>query len=382
MSSSKLSLSLDVSAVPEHPVGAGRYTIELARALDEAGVLDLHLVARRGDGGRWRATCPGAHVHAVVPEARPLRLMYEQLLLPGQLRRWGVEVHHGPHYTLPERTQIPLVATIHDLTFFTRPEDHEALKVRFFRRAIRRAVSRASVLVAVSEATRRALLERFPEAQPVVVAPHGVDGERFRPEPGHRDEQLVLAAGVAPGLPVLLHVGTVEPRKGLDLLAQAAADLIATGRPLQLVVAGRQGWGGDILGPYREALGSALVETGYVTDEQVPALLRRAEVVAYPSREEGFGLPVLEALACGSSVVTTGGSVMAEVAGGAAILARADDVDALAAAIAAAMDEPAGERRERRGAGLAIASRSTWARSAELHLEAYHLAAGRPSGLG
>lgn len=376
MSQAKLAVSLDVSAVPEHPVGAGRYTIELAHALDATGELDLHLVTRRSDAARWQTLCPSAAVHPVVPGPRPLRIAFEQLWLPRLLARWGVDVHHGPHYTLPERTRIPLVATIHDLTFFTRPGDHEAFKVRFFQRAIRRAVDRAALLISVSDATRRALLDRFPDAPPVVVAPHGVDGTRFHPEAAPDDAAAVGSAGVEGHLPVLLHVGTVEPRKGLDLLAQAAIDLIASGRQLQLVVAGRRGWGGDLLAPYRDALGSNLVETGYVTDEQVPALLRRAAVVAYPSREEGFGLPVLEAMACGASVVTTEGSVMAEVAAGAARLARADDVESLATAIAAALDEDEAQRVARRSTGLAVAAEATWSRSASLHLEAYRRAAG------
>ena len=375
MSEKPLRVSLDVSAVPEHPVGAGRYTIELARELASIGLLELHLVARRSDAARWRLTCPGASLHAVVPSSRPLRLAFEQVVLPRYLRRWGVAVHHGPHYTLPERTTVPLVATIHDLTFFTRPGDHEAVKVRFFRRAIRRAVSRASVLIAVSDATRRALEERFPGHPPVVVAPHGVDGARFSPLAAPNDHELVAQAGVDPSTRFVLHVGTVEPRKGIDVLARAVVELNGSGQSIQLVVAGRRGWGGDLLAPYREELGPALVETGYLTDDQVPALLRAAAVVAYPSREEGFGLPVLEALACGASVVTTEGSVMAEVAGGAAHLAPVDDVRGLAVAIGAALGEAAGERDARRAAGLAVARAATWSRSAELHVEAYRAAA-------
>lgn len=366
-----IKVSLDVSAVPEHPVGAGRYTIELARELAALEAVELHLVSRRSDAARWSSTCPGASVHAVVPASRPLRLAFEQIALPRHLRRWGVDVHHGPHYTLPERTKVPLVATIHDLTFFTRPADHEAVKVRFFRRAIRRAVGRAAVLIAVSDATRRALEERFPAHPPVVVAPHGVDSARFSSATALNEHELVAEAGVDLSTKFVLHVGTVEPRKGIDVLARAVVELLGSGHQIQLVVAGRRGWGGDLLAPYREKLGPALVETGYLTDDQVPALLRAAAVVAYPSREEGFGLPVLEALACGASVVTTEGSVMAEVAGGAAHLTPVDDVHGLASAIEAALGEGAGERDARRAAGIAVAAAATWSRSAALHVEAY-----------
>ena len=130
MSELRIKLSLDVSAVPVHPVGAGRYTIELLHALIETGAVEIHLVARRGDAQRWEAMSDALQVHAVVPRSRPLRLCFEQLLLPRLLKQWGVDLHHGPHYTIPERATLPLVATIHDLTFFTRPKDHEAIKVR------------------------------------------------------------------------------------------------------------------------------------------------------------------------------------------------------------------------------------------------------------
>ncbi|MEI7746729.1 MAG: glycosyltransferase, partial [Actinomycetota bacterium] len=154
----------------------------------------------------------------------------------------------------------------------------------------------------------------------------------------------------------------------------AALALIEQGRDFKLVIAGRQGWGGDLLAPYRSALGSVLVETGYLSDDQVPAMLRGARVVAYPSREEGFGLPVLEALACGARVITTEDSVMAEVAKGAAELVPTDDHLALAQAIGRILDESEPSRAARVAAGLAVAAASTWARSAQLHLEAYRLA--------
>ncbi len=374
MSELRIKLSLDVSAVPVHPVGAGRYTIELLHALIETGAVEIHLVARRGDAQRWEAMSDALQVHAVVPRSRPLRLCFEQLLLPRLLKQWGVDLHHGPHYTLPERATLPLVATIHDLTFFTRPKDHEAIKVRLFQRAIRRAVQRAAVLICVSESTREALQGFFPEMGASVVAPHGVDAKSFQAHRDDRDDVLISAAGVDPRLPMVLHLGTLEPRKGIDVLAKAALALIEQGRDFKLVIAGRQGWGGDLLAPYRSALGSVLVETGYLSDDQVPAMLRGARVVAYPAREEGFGLPVLEALACGARVITTEDSVMAEVAKGAAELVPTDDHLALAQAIGRILDESEPSRAARVAAGLAVAAASTWARSAQLHLEAYRLA--------
>ncbi|HEY1733444.1 MAG TPA: glycosyltransferase, partial [Acidimicrobiales bacterium] len=120
-----LELSLDVSAVPATPAGAGRYTVELAAALLDRTDVDLTVVARRHDAARWERLDPTRPtVTAVAPGPRPLRLAWEQVGLPGVLRRAAVDVHHGPHYTMPERTPLPVVVTVHDCTFFDHPEWH------------------------------------------------------------------------------------------------------------------------------------------------------------------------------------------------------------------------------------------------------------------
>src|SRR5207302_6188583 len=124
-----VSVSLDATAVPLDPRGAGRYVIELVVALEAAGGVDLSVVCRRADAARWRAVAPRTDVIADAPGPRPLRLAWEQLRLPRLLDRLGVDVHHGPHYTMPERSQVRRVVTIHDLTFFDHPEWHERAKV-------------------------------------------------------------------------------------------------------------------------------------------------------------------------------------------------------------------------------------------------------------
>lgn len=375
---------LDVTAVPAAPAGAGRYTLELAAALAGRAEPEMVLVARRGDAARWRAQVgPGARVRPVAPGARPLRLAWEQASLPGFLRRAGVDVHHGPHYTMPERARVPVVVTVHDTTFFDHPEWHERAKVVVFRRAIRVAARRAAAIVCVSETTARALSSVVEVRGHVVVAPHGVDHRRFTPDepvPG-ADAAARRAAGVEPGRPYVLFVGTVEPRKDVATLVRAFTRLADADDDVALVVAGRTGWGSA---PVEAALDAAsrhrrrIVWPGYVDDSAVPALLRGAAAVAYPSLAEGYGLPALEAIACGAPLVTTQGTAMAELAGGAALLVPPSDpaalADALAATLSAGPDDPA--RRERRRAGLERAASLTWEASAARHLEAYRLAAG------
>jgi glycosyltransferase involved in cell wall biosynthesis len=379
VSADPLALSLDVSAVPDRPGGAGRYTIALARGLAARPDVTLTLVARRSDAARWQSV--GArHLRPEVPASRPGRLAFEQLRLPALLRSAAVTVHHGPHYTMPARSPVPCAVTIHDCTFFDHPEWHLRTKAAFFRRAIRRAAQHAGVLVCVSHVTAERLAANCPVRAPVVVAPHGVDHARFspaEPSPG-ADDAALRAVGVPTDRPFVGFIGTLEPRKGVAALV-GAFDALAASRPdLVLVLAGQTGWG---MAETERALAAArhgdrIVRTGYLPEAAVPALLRRAAVVAYPAVEEGFGLPALEALACGAALVTTEGTAMAELAGGAALLVPPGAEEPLAEALAAALD--AGPATDRRALGLATAAERTWEASVAEHLRAYALAQQAP----
>jgi glycosyltransferase involved in cell wall biosynthesis len=384
-----LRLSLDVTAVPPEPVGAGQYTLQLAGALAARADVDLVVVARRSDGPRWRSAALGAEVEPAAPEPRPLRLAWEQLRLPSVLRQLSVSVHHGPHYTMPERSPVPSVVTIHDMSFFEEARWHQRSKVLVFRRAIAVAARRAAAVVCPSRVTADQLARWCRVEAEVFVAPHGVDTRRFRPDPPGDGADATTLARVDPrladGRPTLVFVGTLEPRKDVPTLVGAFAR-IADRRPdALLVLAGGAGWGVDAVDRAIEASGSAsrIVRTGYVADAVVPALLRSATAVAYPALYEGFGLPALEALACGAPLITTTGTAMEEVAGDAAVLVEPGDADGLAGALDAALDHrlgPAGSEEERRRRGFDIVSGHSWAASAERHLDAYRFAAGRSAG--
>jgi glycosyltransferase involved in cell wall biosynthesis len=277
---------------------------------------------------------------------------------------------------MPARAPVPCAVTIHDCTFFDHPEWHLRSKAAFFRRAIRRAARQAAVVICVSQVTEDRLRAVCDVRAPVVVAPHGVDHERFSPrEPAEGADRAVLGAlGVPVDRPLVAYVGTLEPRKGVVPLI-AAFDQVARARPdAVLVLGGQTGWG---MAETERALAAArhperIVRTGYLPHEAVPALLRQAAVVAYPALEEGFGLPALEALACGAPLVTTEGTAMAEMAGAAALLVPPGDVGALAAAIDTALQE--GRATPRRSLGLTVAGERTWEASIALHLRAYAVA--------
>jgi glycosyltransferase involved in cell wall biosynthesis len=371
------SVSIDVSAVPSRPAGAGRYVLEVARRVAERGDLDVALLARHGDTERWQALAPRSRVLGVAPDRRPARLAWGQAALGRVLSTAGpqsgpVDVHHAPHYSMPWRCPVPAVVTIHDLTFLDHPEWHERSKVLFFRHAIRHAARNADALVCVSEATKDRLVELLHPACPVHVVPHGVDVDTFSPvEPSAGVDRAALEQ-LSVREPYVLHLGTIEPRKDVPSLLRAF-DEVAERRPgLTLVLAGTPGWGSeDAEAAMREMRhGERVQRLGYVEGELLPSLLRRARAVAYPSREEGFGLPALEALACGAPLVTTVGTAMAALAGEAALLVPPGDPEKLAGALEAILDgdRPAALRRER---GIALAATHSWIRSADEHARIY-----------
>ncbi len=370
-----MKVALDVSAVPEQLAGAGRYVAELARRLPGAGV-DVTLVSRRDDAARWSAWSPEAEVAALVPNRRALRLAYEAWRLGTSAAAHAADVWHAPHYTMPRRGKRPTVVTIHDLTFFTNPEWHERSKVAFFRRSIRYSVTHADVLITVSDFTARQIDELFAHHAPVVVAPHGVDLERFNAD-ATDDDELLGRHGLSFGVPFVLFVGTLEPRKGLDVLLEAFAEIAAEDRVIELWLAGQAGWG---MSHFEESLtrhpaAARIRRLGFVDDEVLPALFRHSRVVVYPSRGEGFGLPVLEAMACGALLVTTSDSVMAEVAGRNAQLVEAGNATRLAGAMTYSLSVTDDLRVELGGFARRRAEHFTWEASIAQHLSAYDLAA-------
>lgn len=377
-------LLIDVSAVPERPVGAGVYTRELVRELSaEANDdLDLHLLSRRGDAERWRALAPMSTVHPATPDGRAARLAWEQARGASLAEKLGIDVWHGPHYTFPARIakDTGVVVTIHDMTFLDYPQSHERSKVAYFSRMLRAGAKRAQVLVVPSKVTADRLGELLSPRGEIMVAHHGANFERFIPAAtqgvsAQADLALLRRIGVQP--PYLAFVGTIEPRKDIPTLVRAFARLGATRPDLRLVLAGPPGWGSDAARQAVAASGAAsrVIKTGWLDDAAIPALLRRCEAVVYPSLAEGFGLPALEALACGAPLVTTSGTAMHEVAGDAAVVVTPGDWLGLATAIERILDAPALSDRLR-SAGPARAGSFTWQASASTHLAAYRIAAG------
>jgi glycosyltransferase involved in cell wall biosynthesis len=376
--SGPLAVSIDVSAVPEHPGGVGRYTAALVETLGKGDDLDLTLMAKATDLERWAALAPRSRVVGVAPDPRPMRLIWEQTRLPRLLSNLEVAVHHSPHYTMPETAALPRVVTIHDLTMFDHPEWHERSKALFFRRAVRVAAAHADVIICVSQATARCLRTWCEPAGEVVVVPHGVDHSRFHPTTNDSGPGMASLEALGVHQPYVGFLGAVEPRKDVPTLVRAFDRMCLAHPGLMLVIAGTPAWGEtDLAKAIAECRHpDRIIRLGYVDEAIVPDLLRHAAAIAYPALEEGFGLPALEALACGAPLVTTSTTVMEELADGAALLVAPGDADGLAGALDMAVRRDAGldARRDR---GIAVAACYTWEASAAGHIAAYRAALSR-----
>ncbi|RMI46965.1 glycosyltransferase family 1 protein [Actinomadura harenae] len=363
---------VDATAVPADRGALGRYAEGLLRALHGLGA-DLAIACQRVERERYAALAPGARVVS-GPAAlahRAARLAWEQNGLPRVAREVGADVLHLPTYTIPVHAGLPTVVTIHDVTQFAEPERHDPLRASYIRSATRTAARLATRMIVPSRAVRDDLV-RLLHAEPghIDVAYHGVDHEVFR-RPSPEEVKKVSDRLGLHGHPYVAYLGALEPRKNVPNLIRGWVRACA-GRadPPALVLAGSGGWD-DELDAALAVVPTHLrvVRSGYLPWSLLPGFLGGALVVALPSRGEGFGLPVLETMACGGTVLTTRRGPLPEV-GGEAVAYTEPDPPAIASALSSLLDAP-DRRLELAEAASARAEGFTWEGSARDHLDSY-----------
>jgi glycosyltransferase involved in cell wall biosynthesis len=324
-----MQITIDGRALVGNRTGIGVHTAEIARRLSDAPLIASHAAIDDRSGLE--------HCRFRV-DRMPFGVAWQQLVLP-RIATDGVL--WAPHGTLPLALRIPSIATLHDFSSLTMPFRHRAKTVLSFNVFIGRSLQLATRIAAVSRNVAEESVRWFGVARTrLEIVPNGVD--EFTPE-GDEDDYV-------------LFVGTIEPRKGLDDLL-AVWDSLPHPRP-RLILCGDAGWG-DVRVP-RDA-----EVTGYIDRARLRALYRHARAFVYPSRYEGFGIPPLEAMACGAPVIATRAGAIPEYADGAALLVDPGDRDALREALIRMLSEKS-LRSELRARGPERARMYTWDRSAAL----------------
>jgi glycosyltransferase involved in cell wall biosynthesis len=347
-------VGLDATPLLGARTGIGRYTGALLQALAS---FDDQLVATaftlRGRGAL--RVPPGVEVRARAVPARALHEAWARSSFPPvELLAGRLDVFHATNFVLPPVRRARGVVTVHDLAFLHLTSTVSAASARY-RALVPRSLARAAVVVTPSEAVAGQVHEAYAPRVPVLAVPHGVDAAWAAAQPPSPSLRARL------GLPssYLLFVGTLEPRKDVRTLLAAHA-LLPDAPPLVLV--GPPGWG-------EQVDVSRALTPGYLDEDVLRPVVAGAAALVLPSRDEGFGMPVVEALAAGTPVVASDLPVLREVGGEVVAYASAGDPHSFAAALARVLEQP-GDR----GARRAHAARFTWQRSAEGHRAAYSLA--------
>ncbi len=381
MSTAALRIAIDYTAAARQGGGIGRYARELITAILTAPSPHTYtlMAAAAGLGDRW--TQERSRLQAAASAADRLRFrtlpltddwmarLWQRLRLPlpAEWITGAADIFYSPDFVLPplgRRTRALL--TVHDLSFLRHPETFPPALRNYLEGAVPRSVVRADVILADSAATRRDLIELLQVApEKVEVLLSGVS-PRFSPQ-ADPDERARLQQRYHIGhRPYILSVGTIQPRKNYIRLMEAL-DPLAAARPLDLIIIGQPAW---LAEPILEAAAARpyVHLPGFTADADLPALYRQAELFAFPSLYEGFGLPPLEAMACGTPVVASSVSSVPEVVGEAGLSVDPTDVPAWTAAIARLLDD-SDLRADLRNRGLARAAEFTWARAAARWLD-------------
>jgi glycosyltransferase involved in cell wall biosynthesis len=307
-------------------------------------------------------------------EAPLSRIYVEQVETPRALCDLRADLYHGLGFVAPLRATCPTVVSVMDLSFVTQPQAHKRFNRVYLSWLCRESCRRAVRIIAISEWTKRDLVQHFGVApERVDVTPLGVDHDHFKPTPP--DELTAFKAQHGIGERAIFYLGSLEPRKNLTRLIEAFALLTHDQQPAtnsQLFIGGSLAWKYDEVFERIRSLGleQSVKLIGRVSEDDLPKWYSACAVMAYPSLYEGFGLPPLEAMACGVPVVASNVTSLPEVIGDAGIMIDPTDAQALADALNRVLCDDA-LRADMRAKSLARAAQFTWQRTAELTLESY-----------
>lgn len=375
-------IGLDYTAAVRQSAGIGRYTREMVDALAALSTgpnsPEYHLFV--ADAVRQiLPSLPGTNFtwHPTRLSERWLTRLWYRLRLPLPVELWTGPLHlfHAPDFFLPPvRRRTRTVVTIYDLSFVRQPETVMPGMLSHLTKWVPRSVAQADHVIAISEATRQDLIELYQTPPQKISVLYPAVTPDFQPVATAQELSAVRHKYGLGENPFILSVGTLQPRKNYQRLIQAFAKVAdSASTALKLVIVGSKGWQYERIFAQVTQLGltNHVHFLGFVSDADLPALYSAASLFVYPSLYEGFGIPALESLACGTPVIASNLSALPEVVGEAGLLVDPYDVDKLAAAMTRLLGD-AGLRQQLKTAGLAQAAQFTWIGMATKLLEVYH----------
>lgn len=332
-----MKIAIDLTQIPANKTGIGIYAVNLVREMcflnNVSGKFNFFFFVQDNDSDLIHLLneVDGAGKNTIIPIKSRIfrkivpRIFFEQVLLPCQCKKLDVNLIFSTHYTIPYFTRIKRVVAFHDMTFYLFPKLHQGIKKFYFKALIPPSTRKSSAIITVSESTKKDMLSRFKRLDPgkMVVIHHGVNGvvdldldhswKRISGKYQLNEREYFL------------FVGTLEPRKNIIGIIKAFQHVIQVDemyKKYKLVIVGQKGWFyNEIFAAVKKLhMEEYVIFTGYVQEDEKKALLLNAFLFLYPSFYEGFGIPILEAMAYGVPVITGNVSALPEVAGAAALL--------------------------------------------------------------
>ena len=363
---------LDGVPLAQTKTGVGHYTFELAHALAAVAPADEFEIVSPAPFPNMETEPLAANLRLVnldIPGWK--RRGWWSMTLPRYCSQAGLALFHGTNFELPYWTKCPTVLTIHDLSLLLFSDTHEKRLVRRARVKLPLIARKANAIITPSDTVKNQVCEHLGiTADKVFAIPEAARRSFYRASPA---ETAAVLERLGVETHFVLFVGTVEPRKNVLNLVRAFAELVRGDlSPVQLVIAGERGWLLNDLNTYLASspIKQRVLFTGHLSDDELRALYSSCKVFAYPSLYEGFGLPLLEAMACGAPVITSNVPSIVETVGDVARLVSPNDVHDIAQGIKHLI-ENAEEREHRSTAGMRHAQKFSWQRAAAATLEVY-----------
>ena len=352
--------------------GIGNYVVNLVKELSKIDNKNEYTIFANKDNAEYFTTNNPNFKTITLPNytrTRFIRILWEQCRLPKLLKQMNIDILHSPGFIAPLKMTAKSIVTIHDMTFFSHPQYHTRFKQYYFKKMIPLTVKKANIIIADSENTKKDIHKYLNTEKSKIITIHLGASEDFKKIDRNKAKKFISKKYSIKNK-FILFVGMIEPRKNLQRLVDAFIQI--KNPELKIVIVGKKGWQMEEF--FKMIKDSKLEDTiifpGYVPDEDLVKFYNAAEIFVYPSIYEGFGIPVLEALACGCPVITSNTSSMPEITGPAAKLIDPNDTDDIKKTIQKLLRNE--QLRQTLGEeGIIQAKKFSWQKTAQKTLEAY-----------